>query len=397
MSTLIKIFLIVSNFLLLCFKTVLFLLAGAYMVFYSLGGIGAITAPNVYRLGALLLSPLANLVMLFFLFDALKSFFLINVIFLFINGITAIHYATELFWKIRLYMRLGSGSYLRSIDQGINTMQNYTLVFFTVIFTLNTLVMLGVIPIHKKDKEQPPAEGAGTALAMMEKLKGKKRSMGVLVILLAGVLLWGARAYFFAPSLSSASFEWLAEPQYKLATDFSSGVAWVKVKEDVWRQIDTQGKVLIDNYQADDVSQYDEENGLASFSSTNYNNGFNEGFINLSGDVVISPEYTFANDFKHGMAPVAKKADGKYRYGMIDRHGKVILPLVYEWIRPLSPHVFAVDKTGREEDNPSGDKKWMYINEKGQPISNQIFEFKNLDGNPRTSNTTFHTILPQNL
>ncbi len=39
MSTLIKIFLIVSNFLLLCFKTVLFLLAGAYLLFYSLGAL----------------------------------------------------------------------------------------------------------------------------------------------------------------------------------------------------------------------------------------------------------------------------------------------------------------------------------------------------------------------
>ncbi len=122
MSKLIKIFLIVSNFLLLCFKTVLFLLAGAYMVFYSLGGIGAITAPDVYRLGALLLPPLVNLVLLLFLFNGLKSS-LIKVIFL----------------------------------------------FLTVLFTLNTLVMLEVIPIHKKDKEQPPletpAEGTGAALA----------------------------------------------------------------------------------------------------------------------------------------------------------------------------------------------------------------------------------------
>ena len=397
MSTLIKIFLIISNFLLFCFKTVFFVLAGAYLVFYPFGGISAITAHNIYRLGALLLPTLANLVMLFFLFDALKSFFLINIIFLFINGITAIHYATELFWKIRLYMRLGSGSYLRSIDQGINTMQNYTLVFFTVIFTLNTLVMLGVIPIHKKDKEQPAAEGAGTTLTMMEKLKGKKRSIGVLVILLAGVLLWGARAYFFAPSLSSASFEWVAKPQYKSGTDFSSGVAWVKIKGNEWRQIDTQGNILIDYYEAYDVSRYDKETGLAAFTSTSYSNGFKSGFINLSGEVVISPDYSYALDFQHGMAPVAKKTDGKYRYGIIDRHGKVILPLVYERIRPLSPHVFAVKKTEEKEGDPYNGEKWMYINEKGQPISDRIFEFKHLDGNPRPSNTTFHTTLPPNL
>lgn len=164
MSTLIKIFLIVSNFLLLCFKTVLFLLAGAYLLFYSLGGIGAITAPNVYRLGELLLPPLVNLVMLLFLFNGLKSS-LIKVIFLFINSITAIHYIKELLGTIRLYMRLSSGSYLGNIDPGIKTMQIYILVFFTVLFTLNTLVMLGVIPIHKKDKEQPPAEGTDTTLA----------------------------------------------------------------------------------------------------------------------------------------------------------------------------------------------------------------------------------------
>ena len=164
MSKLIKIFLIISNFLLFCIKAVLFVLAGAYLVFYSLGGIGAITAPDVYRLGALLLPPLVNLVMLLFLFNGLKSSF-IKVIFLFINGITAIHYAAELFGKIRLYMHLSSGSYLGNIDPGIKTMQIYILVFFTVLFTLNTLVMLGVIPIHKKDKEQPPAEGTDTKIA----------------------------------------------------------------------------------------------------------------------------------------------------------------------------------------------------------------------------------------
>ena len=129
----------------------------------------------------------------------------------------------------------------------------------------------------------------------MDKLKCNKLSIGVLVILLAGFLLWGARAYFFAPSLSSTSFEWLVEPQYESANDFSSGVAWVKVKKDVWRQIDTQGNILIDNYEADFISQYDKETGLASFKDINYN----AGYINLSGDVVISPEYTFAYAFEH--------------------------------------------------------------------------------------------------
>ena len=229
----------------------------------------------------------------------------------------------------------------------------------------------------------------------MDKLKGKKLYIGVLAILLAGgLLLWGARAYFFAPSLSSASFEWLVEPQYESANTFSSGVAWVKVKKDVWRQIDTQGNVLIDNYEADYILRYDKETGLASFRSINDNNGY----INISGDIVISPEYSIALGFEHGMAPVKKEGDGKYRYGIIDRHGRVILPLVYEGIIPVSPHIFAVEKTGRETTGgPYNGAKWMYINEKGEPISDQIFEFKDLDGNPNTSDTTFHTTLPPNL
>ena len=108
----------------------------------------------------------------------------------------------------------------------------------------------------------------------MDKLKGKKLLyIGVPVILLAGLLFWGAKAYSFAPSLSSTSFEWLVEPQYESANDFSSGVAWVKVKKDVWRQIDTQGNVLIDNYEADYILRYDKETGLASFRSINDNNG----------------------------------------------------------------------------------------------------------------------------
>ena len=232
----------------------------------------------------------------------------------------------------------------------------------------------------------------------MDKLKGKKLLyIGVPVILLAGLLLWGARAYFFAPSLSSASFEWLAEPQYRLANDFSCGVAWVEVKDKVWRQIDTQGNILIDNYEAGHISRYDKETGLASFKDINYN----AGYINLSGDVVISPEYTLVNDFQHGMAPIAKKIDRRkweYRYGVIDRRGKMILPAVYESIRPLTPHVFAVEKTGRKTTgDPYNGAKWMYVNEKGEPISDQIFEFKDLDGNPQTPGSTFHTTLPPNL
>ncbi len=88
---------------------------------------------------------------------------------------------------------------------------------------------------------------------------------------------------------------------------------------------------------------------------------------------------------------------GKYRYGIIDRQGKVVLPTVYEWVSPLTPYIFAVDKMGREEDNSSGDEQWMYINEKGEPLFDRIFEFKDLDGNPNTSDTTFHTTLPPNL
>ena len=230
----------------------------------------------------------------------------------------------------------------------------------------------------------------------MDNLKGKKLLyIGVPVILLAGLLLWGAKAYFFAPSLSSASFEWLAEPQYESANDFSSGVAWVKVKKDVWRQIDTRGNVLIDNYQAHDVSRHDKETGLAPFKD------FNEGFINLSGDVVISPEYSYVLDFQHGMASVVKimgtSEKVEYRYGIIDRQGKMILPAVYEHITPLSPHLFAVDKTGRKVGDPYSAEKWMYVNEKGEPISEQIFEFKDLDGHPQTPGTTFHTTLPPNL
>ena len=179
----------------------------------------------------------------------------------------------------------------------------------------------------------------------MQRLKGKKLHIRVLAVVSLGILLYvGARVCFFIiGGFSPIPFVWLLEPQYRQATDFVSGVAWVEVKANVWQQIDTRGNVLVDDFKVNSVSCYDKETGLAPFRTID----FNQGFINLSGEIVISPDYSLALDFQHGVAVVAKKLNGEYRYGIIDREGRVVLPLMYDLILPFPPNIFSARKDGK--------------------------------------------------
>ena len=57
------------------------------------------------------------------------------------------------------------------------------------------------------------------------------------------------------------------------------------------------------------------------------------GYADTLGQVVVPPAYDDAADFGNGHAVVGRKAgDGRMLYGLIDRSGRVVVPL--EWERP---------------------------------------------------------------
>lgn len=55
------------------------------------------------------------------------------------------------------------------------------------------------------------------------------------------------------------------------------------------------------------------------------------GFIDKSGQVIISISYDIAYNFDNGFAMVKK--DGKY--GFINHLGQVVIPIIYDYIYPF--------------------------------------------------------------
>ena len=121
--------------------------------------------------------------------------------------------------------------------------------------------------------------------------------------------------------------------------------------------IDSTGNVLVRGFKAERISQYDEETRLAPFTK---GEGA-EGYINLSGDVVIEPEYYLARGFKYGMAVATKKIDEKSFECVLDRHGRMVLPVMHRGmgsVTIITPELIAVRKDGM----------WGGVNRKGEVV-----------------------------
>jgi len=145
------------------------------------------------------------------------------------------------------------------------------------------------------------------------------------------------------------------------AGNFSEGLAWVRVK------IDSKGKV---NYSLDG-----EESGMFCNNDT-ISSPYKVGFINRSGNFVIKPQFSDAQDFKEGMAPVRfnvkwgyinkkgqlavkpkyididafseglARVKSRNKYGFIDKTGKEVIPIIYEGAGNFSEGLAAVEKDG---------------------------------------------------
>ena len=115
--------------------------------------------------------------------------------------------------------------------------------------------------------------------------------------------------------------------KYDRVRNFSEGLAVVKLDgESVF--IDKTGKVAID-FKYDTVGSFSE--GLAIV-------GLDEkiGFIDKTGKVVIDFKYEYAYSFSEGLAAVIIKDGvnelgyGTYKYGFIDKTGKVVIDFKYD-------------------------------------------------------------------
>jgi len=164
-----------------------------------------------------------------------------------------------------------------------------------------------------------------------------------------------------AGAAPKVTVEWLIKPQFYYANEFSCGVAWVQEEcGGTWKQIDRNGNVLIDNYEAESIFRYDEETKYAPFT----NDQGLDGYIDLSGDIAITPQYWLSRSFKDGVAIVLQKDGDSSRSGVIDRNGTTVFPAIYESIIIINSNLFALQQ---------GDK-WGYVDAKGNVIADYLFD-----------------------
>ncbi|MFD1000192.1 WG repeat-containing protein [Ohtaekwangia kribbensis] len=99
---------------------------------------------------------------------------------------------------------------------------------------------------------------------------------------------------------------------------------------DTYTIINLKGQTFKLNYAEDGHSIYYQNfsEGLCSFLS---GKASKHGYIDRTGKVVISPQFTRVTDFSEGLAAVAKENEvGEERWGYIDQTGKVVIPLQYK-------------------------------------------------------------------
>jgi hypothetical protein len=143
---------------------------------------------------------------------------------------------------------------------------------------------------------------------------------------------------------------------FERSTSFSDGLAAVGFGEDPvakWGFMDLTGAMVIEPqfYWVRDFSE-----GLAAVGIPADNNAAKWGFIDKTGALVIEARFDGADPFSDGMAVVSVWQGDVPRYGYIDTTGKVVIEPQFEWAGEFSEGLAAVgtnsglfgyiDKTG---------------------------------------------------
>ncbi len=149
--------------------------------------------------------------------------------------------------------------------------------------------------------------------------------------------------------------------QYDTANSFSNGIALVKKGENKYL-IDTTGKVVLaesdlkhlgsvggwgsEGYLFDSYGFYKDgmfpvKKGRLNAYDFSYTSW--EGYIDLSGKIVIEADWESIYGFTDGIA-IVRSTSGKYGY--IDQNGKVIISAKYEAVTAFSDGVAVVWEKG---------------------------------------------------
>jgi len=149
-------------------------------------------------------------------------------------------------------------------------------------------------------------------------------------------------------------------PQYDKVNKFRDSYAAVK-KDGQWLLINRQGYV---QYTFSIKKLYSPSEGLSTFQD--YNN--KRGFINISGNIVISSQFKRVERFSEGLAAVY---NGK-KWGFVDSRGKIKIPFEFKGAQRFTQKIAPA----------KGDSgQWGYIDKSGDwvifPRFNRAFPFDN--------------------
>jgi hypothetical protein len=162
--------------------------------------------------------------------------------------------------------------------------------------------------------------------------------------------------------------------EYKEATAFSEGLAWVvKETEEGFIAIDETGGEVFRLPDATEVRWF--QDGLAAFKSKSAKN--NWGYIDKTGAVVIEPAYRIASDFFNGFASVSTGNGDPDRIpkGYINRKGEMIIPEQFDNTDFFTSKGYAVVGKGRGFQG-----KYGVIDRKGQYVIEPAYNYMKADG-----------------
>ncbi len=143
-------------------------------------------------------------------------------------------------------------------------------------------------------------------------------------------------------------------PNFSYSPFFFEGYATVYVDKKSQGIIDKLGKWVLPP-QKKFLANYSQ--GLVAFQSTNKK----MGYMNLNGDVVISPQWDSASDFVSDRAELCNLEPTQH-CGFIDHAGKVVIPLIYDDVNLFSEG-YSVVCRGVDEKQVCG-----YIDKNGAAI-----------------------------